>query len=362
MKKLITIIALILLLITTILPQTGCSRKAEEVKPTYEELQAIQQETGQVLDELGLDISSDINIEKNQVELYVTDIQLFYKTLEQAGVQLLDHVMVIEVYKPLDEIPFEINPDPSVHFPQLKMRSGSFMEALLYGELVLENGYLRVDGYLVMWQPDYFVNNNEGTIEILDRNGKVVARVDEELCMGGGESGRYNILPIFLKEPLPEDIEGPFWIQGEGTRLNLNFSSDLFSLEVITSGDNEYYFMKKKSPLEGVIGEKVTVTGTLVASRKDLFKCTYISVYTTPEKNITMECTPIWPSDYQARVKDGVLEIIDGDGQVIVRDGEEVRLEGIRLGGVQSEIPRQLNDELPCECYRTYLIVNKILR
>jgi hypothetical protein len=292
-KRLITIIILMSLLITTILPQTGCKEETEETEPTYEELQAIQQETGQVLEGLGLDVSSDINIEKNQVELYVTDIQLFYKTLEQAGVQLPDHMAVIEIYKPLDEVPFEINPDPSVHFPQLKIRSGSFMEALLYGELVLENGYLRVDGYLIIWQPDYFVNNNEGTIEILDRNGKVIARVGEGVCMGGGESGRYNILPIFLKEPLPEDIEEPFWIQGEGTRLNLNFSSDLFSLEVITSGDHEYYFMKKKPPLEGLIGEKVTVTGTLVASRKDLFKCPYISVYTTPEKNITMECTPI---------------------------------------------------------------------
>lgn len=101
---------------------------------------------------------------------------------------------------------------------------------------------------------------------------------------------------------------------------------------------------------------KITVTGKLVASREDLFKCPYI--YIEPAEFYT----PIWPADYQARVKDGVLEIIDGEGQLVVRDGEEVSLEGFRLGGIQSEIPRQLNDELPCECYRTYLIVNGTLR
>jgi hypothetical protein len=143
--------------------------------------------------------------------------------------------------------------------------------------------------------------------------------------------------------------------------LSLNFSSELFSLEVITSGEGEVYFLKRKPPLEELFGEKITVTGKLVASRKDLFKCPYISVYTTPEKNITLEYTPIWPADYQARVKDGVLEIIDGDGQVIVQDGEEVSLEGIRIHGIRTEISKQLQEEMPGDCYNVKLIVNGVL-
>ena len=157
MKTLIAITTLILLMVAALVPQTGCKGETEETKPTFEELQAAQQEAGQLLDELGLSVASDINISENQVEVYVTDSELFYKTLEEADVQLPDHVVVVVVYEPLDEIPFEINPDPSVHFPQLKMRSGSFMEAELFGELTLEDGYLRVDGTLIIWQPDYFV-------------------------------------------------------------------------------------------------------------------------------------------------------------------------------------------------------------
>ena len=364
MKKLIIIVALVLLLVITIVPQTGCKGGTEEVEATHEELQAAQIETGQLLDELGLFCATDINIRENQVEVYVTDSELFYKTLQEADVQLPDHVVVVVVYEPLDEIPFEINPDPSVHFPQLKMRSGSFMEADLFGELTLEDGYLRVNGTLIIWQPDYFVHNNEGTIEILDRNGKVVARVGEDVYMGGGEIKPWLINSL-IKEPLTRDCEGPFWLQGERTRLNLNFSSDLFSLELITCGDHEYYFMKKKPPLEELtaVGTKVTITGKLVASYDErLLNCPHISYYPTPEKNITTQCTPIWPSDYQARVKDGVLEIIDGDGQVVVRDGEEVSLEGRRIHGINTEISKQLQEEMPGDCYSIKLIVKRVLR
>jgi len=209
MKKLIIGTVLAMLLVVPV----SCAEAA--VDATYEELKAAQQEAGQLLNELGLFVSSDINIKENQVEVYVTDSKLFYKTLQEADAQLPDHVVAIIIYEPLYEIPFEINPDPSVCFPQLKMRSGEFMESLVTGELILEDCYLRVDQELILWQPDYFVNNNDGTIEILDRNGEVVARVGEEVCMGGGEITSIERINKLLKEPLPADCKGPYWVMGE---------------------------------------------------------------------------------------------------------------------------------------------------
>ncbi len=332
---------------------------------TYEDLQAAQQKASRLLSELGLSVSSSINVKENQVEVYVTDSELFYTTLQEANAELPDHVVVVVVYEPLKEIPFEINPDPSVHFPQLKMRSGEFMEALMTGELVLEDGYLHVHGTLIIWQPDYFVHNNEGTIEILDREGKVVGRVGEGILMGGGEIP-FEFVNGLLKEPLLEDCQGPFWLQGEGTRLNLNFSSELFSLEIINFGDHDYYFMKKKPSMEELtgVGTKVTITGRLVASYDEgLLKCPHIRVDARPGENKGMvQYTPIWPSEYRGRVKDGVLEIIDGDGQVVVQDGDEVSLEGRRIAGVNTEIASRLHQEMPGECYNTKLIVNRVLR
>jgi len=177
---------------------------------TFDELEAAQEEVSRLLVELGIFVSTDINIEKNQVEVYVTDSNLFYETLQEAEVQLPDHVAVIITYEPLGDIPFDINPDPSVCFPQLKMHSGSVMDALVIGEMVLEECYLRIDGNLIIWQVDYFVNNNEGTIEILDRNGDVVARVSEEVYMGGGQISSIEHINKLIKEPLPQDCQGPF--------------------------------------------------------------------------------------------------------------------------------------------------------
>jgi hypothetical protein len=186
---------------------------------TLDELKLAQQEVSQLLQNHGLATSSHIDVVKNVVVLWITDRELFEKALLEAGAELPEYVVPSIVYEPADEPPSGINPDPSVHFPQLKTRSGSFMEALLVGELKLVDGYLRVGEELIIWQPDYFVHNNNGTIEIWDRDGVVVGRVGEEIYMGGGEIEQPPE-DKFLKEPLPDNIDGPFWIQGAETRLN----------------------------------------------------------------------------------------------------------------------------------------------
>ena len=188
---------------------------------TYEELKAAQQEVHRLLDELGLSSASGINIQENRVDVYVTDRSLFDTKLREANARLPDHVEVITIYEPLgDEVPFAVTPVPGVHFPQLRMRSVGFMEALLVGKLIVKDGCLRVSasegdrGHLIIWQPDYFLNSNEGVIEILDRNGEVVARVGEEIRMGGGEVALTENLQRQLREPLPAQCEGPYWLMG----------------------------------------------------------------------------------------------------------------------------------------------------
>jgi len=192
------------------------------VEATYEELKAAQQEAHWLLDELGLALASGINIKENQVELYVTDRSLFDTTLREANVRLPDHVEVITIYEPLgDHIPFAVTPVPTIHFPQSRTRSATLMTALLVGKLIVKDGCLRVSasegdrGHLIIWQPDYFLNSNEGVIEILDRNGEVVARVGEAIRMGGGEVALTENLKRQLREPLPEQCEGPYWLMGQ---------------------------------------------------------------------------------------------------------------------------------------------------
>lgn len=75
-----------------------------------------------------------------------------------------------------------------------------------------------------------------------------------------------------------------------------------------------------------------------------------------------MQYTTFWPAEYKARVENGIFEILDGAGNVILHDGEEITIEGGVLYGANSDITRQLLDELPGGCNQPYLIVNKILR
>ena len=325
---------------------------------SFNELRSAQEEFSQLFQSQGFPVSSFTDVVNNRVVLLVTDEGRFRDILENAGVKLPAYVVPDITYEPLDEAPSGLNPDPSVHFPQFKTRSGSFMEALMVGELTLEEGYLRVNGTLIIWQPDYFVHNNNGTIEILDRNGAVVGRAGEEIYMGGGENSKPPENK-FLTEPLPEDIEGPFWIQGGGTRLNLNFSSDLFSLEVITYGEDKVYFLKRKPPLDEAARQEITLTGSLVASYNGvLTKYPHIRVEAKPEENKgTVEYTTFWPAGYEARIENGVFKILDGSGRVVLRDGEEAEISGRVIYGYTP----QLNDELPGGYSGPYLIVDRIL-
>lgn len=327
---------------------------------TYEELKKAQEETGKLLDELGISFASDINRKENQVELYVTDNELFNSTLRAAGKNLPPHVVAIVIYEPLREVPFPVNPDPLVHFPQLKVRSGLFMEALTVGELTLKEGYLRVGDNLIIWQPDYFVNSNNGTIEILDRDGKVVGRVGDEIVMGGGIAGTVVNINRSLKEPLPLDTQGPCWIQGSGTRLSLNFSSNLFSLETITFGEDKAYFLKRKPPLDDLAKQEITLAGKMVASYNGvLIKYPFIVVGAKPEENKgPVSYATFWPSEYTARINNGEFEVLDGAGKVVLRDGEDVDISGKVIYAYSA----QLNEELPGGHIGPYLMIDRIVK
>jgi hypothetical protein len=259
------------------------------------------------------------------------------------------------VYEPLRGVPDGLNPDPSVNFPQLKTHSGSVMMALLTGKLELIDEYLCVGNSIIIWQTDYFVHNNDGTIEIWDRDGKVVGRVGEEIVMGGGGGGSLEWINPMLKEPLPDNMEGPFWLQGSGTRLSLNFDSDYFSIDVITSGEDEIYFLKRKTLIDDTAKQETAITGKLQASYNGtIFRNPVIYVEDNPEENKpSIRYTTFWPDDYSARITDGVFEVLDGEGKVIVRDGEEIDIAGKAMHGYYEE----LHDELPGGFFQPYLIV-----
>ena len=178
-------------------------------------LEREQEQLNSLLQELALPFSSAIIVQENLVELNVTDQALLDAALAKTGRALPPDVRLVVIYKPLPGLPVPITPPSGIVMPQLIARSAAFMMALAVGPLEVKDGCLRLGDYLVIWQPDYFLNDNRGKLEIIDRSGKVVARVGEETRMSGGEIPLSAELVRQLRTPIPDRCSGPYWLMGQ---------------------------------------------------------------------------------------------------------------------------------------------------
>lgn len=199
--------------------------KETELRAVEHSLAALsktQQEVGEKLRGLGVPVDSSVDVKQNRVTLMVTDREAFDAALAKAKYTLPKEVVVETIYEPVgDDPPFPVGRDPAVAFPQLRMRSGAMMQALLSGTLTLADNCLRVTsdadktGHLVIWQADYYLHRKGDALEILDREGKPVARVGERIDLGGGSVPLSPELSGQLKQPVPERCKGPYWVMGE---------------------------------------------------------------------------------------------------------------------------------------------------
>jgi len=332
-----------------------------EGQVTEAQLQAEQQQLIALLGRLELPCSSDTDIKKGVVNVYVGDKKLFDETLASAGATLPPHVVPVVFYEPIyGPPPFPVNPDPSIHFPQLKMRGWPDMALLSVGDLTVRDDYLYVGNGLVIWQPDYFLSSEDGKAVVLDREGKVVAREGQEVVMGGGGVPLEQVNKM-LKEPLPSGLAGPFHLQAStGTRLSLNFDSQLFGLEVVSSDERKFYFLTVKPQLDRAAVEDVVVTGVCSSGTPKMPTRNLILFGEPVGDKSPLQYTVFWPEGYSARVSGGTFEILDSSGNIVVRDGDKMRVEGRVMYGATTGIPWQLHDELPGGCFQPYLIVDKI--
>ena len=105
------------------------------------------------------------------------------------------------------------SPEPALYFPVQKEPQTVVLEALLSGKLVVDDGYLRVNGHLILWPHGYSWQAENNEIWILNDEGQKVARVGESVRLGGG------VMPTSIAEEkigqkLPDGIKGPFWLMG----------------------------------------------------------------------------------------------------------------------------------------------------
>ena len=94
------------------------------------------------------------------------------------------------------------------------------MEALTRGTLVLADNCIRLErdktlaNYLLIWPPDFNIRNKNGTLQIMNGDGKTVAYLGDEVEMSGGEIHSLSMLDNYIQEQVPPQCPGPYWMMG----------------------------------------------------------------------------------------------------------------------------------------------------
>jgi hypothetical protein len=192
--------------------------EVREAEWTLETLTAAQVELMQILEAVGSRAQTGIDVRGNCVALYTTDPEAFLKEIEASGLTLPGPVCIVDT-GPYAEAP-PVEPPPGIVFPRQHPPEGlrEEMAALLIGELVETDGCLRVGdenrSHLIIWPYDHTVTAAaDGTLQIRDGSGAVVAHAGDVVRMGGGEVPAVESL---TSTEIPDRCGGPYWLAGSG--------------------------------------------------------------------------------------------------------------------------------------------------
>ena len=184
------------------------------------ELVRVQTELVSALQALDIYVgSSEVNVYENNILMFINEPgkRAIDQAVDNGLVEIPDYVVI----KAIPEWGLEPEEPPSLgdHFPRQKHSIGS-MNALMGGELVLENGCLRVKvsaddpSVLIIWDLRFSTRTEDGVVQLLDTlTGNVLASVGDFVRMGGGFISPPTYLG--LVDPVPEECPGPYWLVGE---------------------------------------------------------------------------------------------------------------------------------------------------
>ncbi len=87
------------------------------------------------------------------------------------------------------------------------------------GKLVLDDqGCIRVNsdaGYLLLWPEDFSVRGTGNSVQILDGQERVVARIGDQVEMSGGAVDTHEWPHSKTVRDLPAECKGPYWMVGK---------------------------------------------------------------------------------------------------------------------------------------------------
>ena len=198
--------------------------EVRDAKVSLAELENAQMELISFLfKDLGIPPGSEIDVYENNIKVYMNeaDRRQFDAAVQGGLFDLPDYVEIITIPETGKNIEATSAPIPGIYFPQIMHTQGD-MEALIKGELVLENGCLRVsevDGVsiLIIWDLRFSIRADQGVVQVIEnRTGDVLASVGDFVAVGGG----FDSDPTWmgLREPLSKDCPRPYYVIGESIK------------------------------------------------------------------------------------------------------------------------------------------------
>jgi len=189
--------------------------EVRHVRYSLAELHEIREEADLVLALLeSFNASSSLSVTENRVEYYVQNAAQVEQMLADAGLLLPEAAVVLGDGPPVDFDPPEEVPGIYIAIPKPTFGGGDYPDALLTGTLVLDGGCLLVasdyggeymggEHLLPIWHSDHRLQVDGDTIEVVNGDGDVIARVGDPVWMGGA-GGRGSIYDDHLHYPVPD--------------------------------------------------------------------------------------------------------------------------------------------------------------
>jgi hypothetical protein len=108
---------------------------------------------------------------------------------------------------------------PVLFFP-VQQEGLAQMLILAKGKLVVENGCLRLKpiighSRLLIWPYGYSLHTEGKIIEVVNGDGKTVARVGDTIKVGGGPAVSAEIVEIYTGKQPPDECPGLYWLVSE---------------------------------------------------------------------------------------------------------------------------------------------------
>lgn len=114
-------------------------------------------------------------------------------------------------------------PPLGAHFPQKIKPPSVYIDILIDGNLVLDNGCLRVsrvsgDSFLLIWDSRFSTRTEQGIVQVIDSStSEVLVSVGDFVEVGDGGDFTHPTW-MWLKQPIPDECPGPYYLVGESIK------------------------------------------------------------------------------------------------------------------------------------------------